>query len=412
MLPALGFVRFATTLTLQFSLPTERTLDTLSPAAATELRADLGLVNQAVRAGVVPGRAAAADRHWQQWLAFAASVNVDPWLHSVLDPIPLLQVFAARYRDGRLAPSHGPVRSRTVEDAVRSVGQTFARVGAKDVRKDALGGIDFRLQRQLRAYAKADPAPARVKPIPIQLLFYALSAAHAAPHADAMLAIADMAVIAFYFLLRPGEYTGASADNTPFTLADVQLFLGARRLDLFTAPPADLRAATAVSLTFTTQKSGVRGEVVQHGRSGSAHCCPTRAVARRVLHLRHHVASPTTPLGTYYAPSAPGGPVRRHPVTSADITGLLRTAAQALGPELGLLPCDIQARSLRAGGAMALLCAKVDSNIIRLLGRWQSDVMMRYLHLQAQPIMNEFASRMLRGGNYVLAPGLNIPTHL
>ena len=28
-------------------------------------------------------------------------------------------------------------------------------------------------------------------------------------------------------------------------------------------------AATAASLTFTTQKSGVRGEVINHGRSGS-----------------------------------------------------------------------------------------------------------------------------------------------
>ena len=47
------------------------------------------------------------------------------------------------------------------------------------------------------------------------------------------------------------------------------------------------------------------------------------------------------------------------------------------------LPADVSARSLRAAGAMALLCADVDSDRIRLLGRWQSDQMFRYLHVQA-----------------------------
>jgi hypothetical protein len=36
---------------------------------------------------------------------------------------------------------------------------------------------------------------------------------------------------------------------------------------------------------------------------------------------------------------------------------------------------------------MALLCAKVDTNLIRLLGRWCSDEMLRYLHVQTFPIV-------------------------
>jgi hypothetical protein len=58
---------------------------------------------------------------------------------------------------------------------------------------------------------------------------------------------------------------------------------------------------------------------------------------------------------------------------------------------------------------MALLCARVDQNIIQLLGRWRSDEMMRYLHLQAQPIMKDFSRLMLEGGSYSLVPGQNIP---
>jgi hypothetical protein len=90
-------------------------------------------------------------------------------------------------------------------------------------------------------------------------------------------------------------------------------------------------------------------------------------------------------------------------VTSRDITALLRQAAAEL-PEYNIHPADISARSLRASGAMALLCSSVDSDRIRLLGRWKSDEMLRYLHLQAQPVMRHFASLMLQGGDYALIP--------
>ena len=58
---------------------------------------------------------------------------------------------------------------------------------------------------------------------------------------------------------------------------------------------------------------------------------------------------------------------------------------------------------------MALLCANVNTNIIRLLGRWRSDEMMRYLHLQAEPVMRHFARAMLQGGAFVLLPNADVP---
>jgi hypothetical protein len=81
----------------------------------------------------------------------------------------------------------------------------------------------------------------------------------------------------------------------------------------------------------------------------------------------------------------------------------------ALGPSIGFLPNDITAKSLRTGGAMALLLAQVDTDVIRLIGRWRSDEMLRYLHLQAQPVMLNFARRMLQGGVYTLLPGQDVP---
>ena len=64
-----------------------------------------------------------------------------------------------------------------------------------------------------------------------------------------------MIITDFFLLLRPGEYTDSVSDTTPFTLRDIRLFVGTRRLDISNAPDAELHLAQAVLLTFTTQKN-------------------------------------------------------------------------------------------------------------------------------------------------------------
>jgi hypothetical protein len=376
------------------------------PSSARDgFRADLGLVQAAITAGVVSSRSDAALRTWRLWVSFCVSLDLDPGLANIPDPVPFLQVFVQRYRDGRIAPSSRAVRARTVEDAARHIGQTFAGMGAPDPRLNTFGRLDFRIQRQLSGYHKTDPPPSRVKPIPLAIIYQVIATVQAFP-SQAAATISDMIIIAFYFLLRPGEYTGTKQDTTCFRLANVQLWQGGHRLDLANTTDHQLLAATFVSLTFTNQKNGVRGEVIGHSRSGSPICCPVLALVRRILHLRHHSSPPATPLATYYTNNI------ANPVRPADITDALRQATALVGPSIGFLPNDISASSLRAGGAMALLCASVDSDRIRLLGRWRSDEMLRYLHLQAQPVMRHFASKMLFGGNYSLIPGQDVPAFL
>jgi hypothetical protein len=219
-------------------------------------------------------------------------------------------------------------------------------------------------------------------------------------------AVADMAFIAFFFLNRPGEYartTSPDAKTVPFRLGDVTFTIGARRMAAPLASAADINAATFVQLNFSQQKNGVRGEGIGHGRSGHPFACPVRALQRRVLHLRHFAAPDDTPLFTIFSVNAPPSAV-----TSAHITAMLRFSATALFLQLGIDPTRISARSLRAGGAMALLCARVDTDIIRLVGRWRSDEMLRYLHLQAYPLMHSFAQRMHQHGTFTLLPGQDI----
>ena len=359
----------------------------------------LGAALADVSNGVVPSRAASTSAQWALWESYCQDIGIPPSLQDVHDPVPYLQVFAYRYRHGIINPSRRPVRSRTVEGALRSVGQTLASVGAPDPRLSPQGRVDFRLQRMLSGYTRTDSPPQRVKPIPVPILRHSMQiAVLSGPAFD--LARADMTCLAFFFLLRPGEYAGDTPTAHPFLLRDVRFFMGNLPLHHATAPPDRLLNATFATLEFTTQKNGVRGEVIGLGRSGDPHFCPVLALARRVLHLRLAAAAPSQPLASYLDPV--DSALCR--LTPADITSLLRLSVAVLGHAYGFRPADISARSLRAAGAMALLCADVDSDRIRLLGRWQSDQMFRYLHVQAEPLMRHFSSRMLQGGNYALLP--------
>jgi hypothetical protein len=205
--------------------------------------------------------------------------TIDPFMRRCDDPIPILQVIAQRYRDGRISPRHNAVRSDTVSDAVRAVGQTFARLGARDIRKDAYVDIDFWIYRQFQAYTKEDDPPSRVKPVPIIVIIYILQKAFGDLPLPNRQAVADMCTIAFYFLLRPGEYTGTTSDDTPFRLQYVALHVGTRRLDNMLASLPDIQAADSVSYTFTTQKNGTNGEILTHGLRGDALACPVKATS-------------------------------------------------------------------------------------------------------------------------------------
>ena len=171
--------------------------------------------------GVSAGYQKSLESNWRQWAKFSAEIGIDPLLTDVSDPIPFLQVFAHQVRTGKCAIRGQPLKKRTVEHYIRAVGQTIALLGSNDPRHNSFGDTDFRLLRQLRSYKREDPPASRVKPIPIPILDHVYNTNILGNTCQQC--VADMLWIAFYFLLRPGEYCNAGADNdsTPFRLCDV-----------------------------------------------------------------------------------------------------------------------------------------------------------------------------------------------
>jgi hypothetical protein len=75
----------------------------------------------------------------------------------------------------------------------------------------------------------------------------------------------------------------------------------------------------------------------------------------------------------------------------------------------GIHATEVSARSLRAGGAMAMMYSEIDMNNIRMMGRRHSDALMRYLHVQAQPIIERYTANMFNNGKHTFQPDETVP---
>jgi hypothetical protein len=250
-----------------------------------------------------------------------------------------------------------------------------------------------------------------VKPVPITLIIRVLRFALFTGPTSERIAIAHMISIAFFFSLCPGEYTGTTTDDQAFSLDDISFHLGDRMLNNTSSPDHKIEAATAVKYTFNTQKNGDRGTVTAHARSGDNVCCPVLSTIQQFMTHQHEFHRKNVPyngklkLASYYNSKQVNVPVK-----AKQVTDTLCCHAALIQPLIGIDPKDISARSLRAGGAMALLAGKCDSSIIKLLARWHSDAMMDYLHQQSLPIFKRLAATMYHHGSYSFLPNEWVPS--
>ena len=204
-----------------------------------------------VAQGVSSGRATASIGQWDKWLTFCDELGLDPFLEAFEDKVPILQVFIHRVRIGELAASGNQIKSRSVEDYLRAVAQTFLSLGTDDPRLNSAMKTDFRISRMLAAWKKEDPPANRVKPIPISVIRRIVFIA------QRRIPASNRRHDHHCILLppAPGRVHGRT-------------IRGDRRLPLDTATDAELEQARTASLTFTTQKNGVQNEVIRHFLSG------------------------------------------------------------------------------------------------------------------------------------------------
>ena len=107
-------------------------METLPPDIRDHIHSDYGAVRETLKHGVSPSYARKANSQWTVWLCFCASIQLDPHLQNITNPIPFLQIYAHRVCTGELATNGLQIKKRSVEQYLRSVGQKLAGLGAKD----------------------------------------------------------------------------------------------------------------------------------------------------------------------------------------------------------------------------------------------------------------------------------------
>ena len=213
-------------------------------------------------------------------------------------------------------------------------------------------------------------------------------------------AIGDLAIIAFYYLLRVGEYTKPrfvtingrqvrATRTVQFHVRDVGFFKHGRILPR-RSPLPTLLTADQCTLKITNQKKGRMGETITHETVAHLEHGPVKAAARRVFHILHNGGSKDSLLCDYISDAGIW-----NAVTPTDMRTTLRTAVQQLKlHECGIDPDLVGVHSLRAGGAMALKLQGTEDTTIKKQGRWTSMTFLQYIHNQIAHLSKDLSTKM------------------
>jgi len=370
----------------------------------------LDAVNHHVIQGVVDANNQQRNRYWKHWCEF-----VRPHLHPFLqdlahsEQIAVFQAFAEWVRQGKVGRGH-QVRAGSVQDALSALGKTFELAGyVNPLYQPNTGKFDIRIRRQLEAFRRLDPPtkPQLAVPLAIPNWIFQASRSSKKPQIQA---VGELALIAFYFLLRVGEYTQSHSKLTTrtkqFRLCDVVFYFQQHPIP-FSVLQQHPTLPDLVRLKIDNQKNGKRGQIISHHAIDHP-CCPVKAITARVLSLLQDKATPESLICAYRP--APNLPFLH--VTNDDIVQAVKLAVkQHKTATRGYTADDVGSHSLRAGGAMALFQQGVDATTIMKLGHWTSTAFMSYIHEQVDIISKEKKKKMSTDATFTNL-AVNPPLHL
>ena len=209
-------------------------------------------------------------------------------------------------------------------------------------------------------------------------------------------AVADLIIIAFFFLLRVGEYTAQASNQKdkkkrtiPLRTGDIKLWSGRTLID-HTASLQVLLAATSATICIENTKNGTKNAVLHHVAIGGP-MCPVATLARRVYQVRQIDSSGTAPIGTVHTRHGQRGTVSDRMINTAVRWGAVADGLLAQGYTL----TRISSHSLRAGGAMALKLNGYDETVIMKAGRWTSQTFLTYIHTQIAALSEGLSAAMV-----------------
>lgn len=221
------------------------------------------------------------------------------------------------------------------------------------------------MKLMLAGFGQADPLPVPELAIPVAAVEKVGEWGQATGATEKEKAVGDLAIIAFYYLLRVGEYTfkrrRGRSRTIQFRFCDIAFKKGNEFIPR-NAPIDLLMQTTAATLRLSNQKNGIRGSLIHRDETKGAYC-PVQALVRRFLHLRDNDAQSKDNISAYW------DHLGIAQVMGDDIIKAIRAAVGTLKLHLqGITPDRVGSHSLRDGGAMALKFSGADRDDIKKLG--------------------------------------------
>ena len=244
-----------------------------------------------------------------------------------------------------------------------------------------------RLQQMVEGYRKEDPPTLKKLPVEVDVP-EVLAARGSLPYAsETHAAVGDWAVIAYFYLLRVGEYTvkrmrNESKQTKQFRMKDVRFFKkderGRLRMLNRWASAKAIMSADSATLRLDNQKNGWKNVCTNQWSNDETFLNCVRALGRRYLHIRDRVHRRdvwTTFMSAYFVDG------ERHDLSDKDMREGLKWAAAELDypAERGIPIERVDTHSLRMGGANALALAGYSDTQIQKMGRWRGATFKEYI---------------------------------
>ncbi len=275
-----------------------------------------------------------------------------------------------------------------------------------------LGSDKFhpRIAETLDSWRKTDPPPSKKLPVESNIPMYLVNIRQHPCATDLDKAVGDLCTIAFYYLLRVGEYTNkntrpSTKQTVQFKFEDISFFKKNANGHLCCLPvSADaslIITPDSATLKLDNQKNGYKGVCINQEANGDPLHCPVRALGRRFLHLRDNNVSSKKTLSTYFCKN------KKLEVIAEHISRALKLAGAALDyPARKGIPINlIDTHSLRSGGTNALaLCGYSDTQIQKM-GRWRGKTFKEYIRENLSIFASGMSKDMKRVFQYVNIEG-------
>ena len=356
---------------------------------------------RAIDNGVTAQTAADREKYWKEWIRYAATWKIDPYLQNCdhLDIIIVVGAFAARVRTGFFGRGL-QIKVPTVAKALSAITTSIRMVGKSCPFKEAEDEYILPIKRLVEGLRRQDPPPIPQLAVPVSVPEEACRRGLAllCPKEQAT---GDLINIAFYYLLRCGEYTAPrfvkrrdgslrrATRTKQFCVGDIGFWKDNALLPR-SSPLKILLSADSATMKITNQKNGRMGQTIHH-EAFDTDICPIQSLARRVNHILSTGGSDKSFMCEYWDGTS------FQTVTPNDLITSIRLSIILLGlDKAGINPDLVGVHSLRAGGAMALKLHGESDTTIMKMGRWSSLTFLMYIHNQIGHLSKDLSSKMRR----------------